>query len=81
MTDGSLELTSHRLFYMRFSFFIYVGTLNVYIEAHVSANLDHDFEIDLLDSVAGFEVEPTITVTGGAFLRLLVSFTNNSNEI
>ena len=80
-TDGSLELPSRRLFYVRFSFFIYVGTLNVYIEARVSADLDHDVEIDLLDSVAGFEVEPTITVTGGASLRLLVSFTNNGNEI
>ena len=70
----NLDLHSIRLFRKEFRFFIKVGFLNVYIEAHVNADLNIKVELKNMQAVAGFEVGPSIKVTGGASTKILVSY-------
>ena len=70
----SLKLLSKRLFYVKIPFYIIGAKINVYFEGSITANLKFTMSIGLTSTTASVTGDPTVTITAGAYLRVLVSF-------
>ena len=70
-----------KLFNLKYSFFIYVGTLDLYIRGYVGVNAS--FYVNLNTSLASAYVVggPFLTITGGARATVLVSHFNNKHVL
>ena len=72
----SWNLVSLRLFVLRMSFFIYVGTMDITLSGSLSGDMKFDVSLDLTHAECGLTIGPTVTITGDASVNLLVSQTN-----
>ena len=62
-----------QLFNLQFSFFIYVGTINLYVRGDINAPTSFNINNTGLSATAYYSIVPTISITGGASASILVS--------
>ena len=72
------NLVSLRLFVLRMSFFIYVGTLDITLSGSLSGTMTFDMSLDFKHAECSLNIGPTVTITGDASVKLLVSQINFS---
>ena len=69
-------LYSLQVFRLPFSIWIWIGTLDIYIEASVDIYSKLSLAVSRESATGGYSVTPTFSVTGGASVTLLVSDVN-----
>ena len=67
----TLKLKSLTLFDKTFSFFIFVGTLDLSISATLSGDLNFNFNAKSTHATASLTIDPTVRITGGASATVL----------
>ena len=69
----SYPMLSMRVFYTKISFYILWAKKNVYFEGSITGNLTFAVNVGLPSTTTSLAADPTVTVTAGAYLKVLVS--------
>ena len=72
----SWNLKCLRLFVLRMSFFIHVGTLDITLSGCLSGHMTIDMNLNFTHAECGLTIGTIVTITGDASVSLLVSQTN-----
>ena len=70
----SFPMISITLFNVKIPFYILGAKINVYFEGFINGNLTLAVNIGLPSTTTSLTADPTVTITAGAYLKVLVSF-------